>query len=120
MQAGMPIQVTPDTVERERFGSIRGVVRTVSSFPVSVEEATSVVGNRFLAQTLIEGGYLSEVASDLQRSPERPDRYDWTSSRGPDEVEVSAGTTTTARVAVERERPIAFVLPLLKSAAGID
>lgn len=120
LRPGMPIQVTPDTVERERFGSIRGVVRSVSSFPVSVEEAASVVGNRFVAQSLIEGGYLIEVASDLHRSPKRPERYDWTSSRGPDEVEVTAGTTTTARVAVERERPIAFVLPLLKSAAGID
>jgi len=116
----MSIQVTPDTVERERFGSIKGVVRSVSSFPVSVEEAASVVGNRFVARSLIEGGYLIEVASDLHRSPKRPERYDWTSSRGPDEVEVTAGTTTTARVAVERERPIAFVLPLLKSAAGID
>ena len=96
------------------------MVRTVSSFPVSLEEAASVVGNRVVAQSLIESGYLIEVASDLQRSPERPERYDWTSSRGPEEVEVSAGTTTTARVAVERERPIAFVLPLLKSAAGID
>jgi HlyD family secretion protein len=120
LREGMPIHVTPDTVERERFGSIRGVVRTVSSFPVSVDEAASVVGNRIVAQTLIEGGYLIEVASDLQRSPARPDRYDWTSSKGPEEVEVTAGTTTTARVAVERERPIAFVLPLLKSAAGID
>lgn len=120
LRAGMPIHVTPDTVERERFGSIRGVVRTVSSFPVSVEEAASVVGNRFVAQTLIEGGYLIEVAADLQRSPAQPEHYDWTSSKGPEEVEVSAGTTTTARVAVERERPIAFVLPLLKSAAGID
>jgi HlyD family secretion protein len=120
LRPGMPIQVTPDTVERARFGSIRGVVRTVSSFPVSLEEAASVVGNRVVAQSLIESGYLMEVASDLQRSPERPERYDWTSSGGPEEVEVSAGTTTTARVAVERERPIAFVLPLLKSAAGID
>jgi HlyD family secretion protein len=120
LRAGMPIQVTPDTVERERFGSIRGVVRTVSRFPVSVEEAASVVGNRFVAEMLIEGGYLIEVASDLQRSTAQPERYDWTSSRGPEEVQVSAGTTTTARVAVERERPIAFVLPLLKSAAGID
>ena len=37
-----------------------------------------------------------------------------------DAVEVTAGTTTSARVAVERERPIALVIPLLKSAAGLD
>jgi HlyD family secretion protein len=120
LRPGMTIHVTPDTVERERFGSMRGVVRTVSPFPVSVEEAASVVGNRTVARTLIDEGFLIEVAADLRRSTEHPDRYDWTSSRGPTEVEVTAGTTTTARAAVERERPIAFVLPLLKSAAGLD
>jgi HlyD family secretion protein len=120
LKPGMSIHVTPDTVERERFGSMRGVVRTVSRFPVSVEEAASVVGNRSVAQTLIDGGYLIEVAADLRRSTTHAGRYDWTSSRGPTEVEVTAGTTTTARAAVERERPIAFVLPLLKSAAGLD
>jgi HlyD family secretion protein len=116
----MPIQVTPDTVERERYGSIRGRVRSVSRFPVSLEEAASVVGNRVLAQQLIEGGYLIEVIGELERSEEHPERYAWTSSGGAEAVEVSGGTTTRARVAVEQERPIALVLPLLKSAAGLD
>jgi HlyD family secretion protein len=120
LQRGSPIFITPDTAERERFGSIRGEVRTVSGFPVSVEEATSVVGNRVVAETLIAGGYLIEVTAELGRSPGQPDRYDWTSSSGAERIDVSAGITTTARVAVERERPIAFVLPLLKSTAGLD
>jgi HlyD family secretion protein len=120
LRPGMPIQVTPDTVERERYGSIRGRVRSVSRFPVSLEEAASVVGNRVLAQQLIEGGYLIEVIGELERSEEHPERYAWTSSGGAEAIEVSGGTTTRARVAVERERPIALVLPLLKSAAGLD
>jgi HlyD family secretion protein len=120
LRSGMPIHITPDTAERERFGSIRGRVKTVSSYPVSVEEAASVVGNRGLAETLIEGGHLIEVAAELRRSSERPDRYDWTSTSGAERIEVSAGITTRARVAVERERPIVFVLPLLKSAGGLD
>jgi len=120
LEVGNVIHVTPDTHERERFGSIRGEVRSVSSFPVSVDEAARVVGNRGVAETLTAGGYLIEVHADLLPSPEHPGRYDWTSSRGPREVEVTSGTTTTARIAVERERPIAFVLPLLKSATGLD
>jgi HlyD family secretion protein len=120
LRPGMPIQVTPDTVERERYGSILGVVRSVSRFPVSLEQAAAVVGNRVLAQRLVDGGYQIEVIGELERSEAAPERYAWTSSRGPQAIDVSAGTTTTARVAVERERPIAFVLPLLKSAAGLD
>jgi HlyD family secretion protein len=116
----MRIHVTPDTVMRERYGSIKGVVRSVSDYPVSLQDATNVVGNRVVAQTLIDGGYLIAVTAELERSEKDPKLYAWTSSRGPTEVDVSAGTTTTARVAVERERPIAFVIPLLKSTAGID
>jgi HlyD family secretion protein len=116
----MPIHVTPDTVERERYGSIKGVVRSVSVYPVSLEDATSVVGNRVVARTFVDGGYLIAVTAELERSENDPELYAWTSSRGPTEVDVSAGTTTTARVAVKRERPIAFVIPLLKSTAGLD
>lgn len=120
LKRDMTIRITPDTVERERFGSVRGTVAEVSSYPVSLEEATRVVGNDVLARTMIEGGYLIQVTSKLERSEEHPERYDWGSSRGPDPSYFSPGTTTTTRVAVEREKPIAFVLPLLKSAAGLD
>ena len=72
-----------------------------------------------LAEALLDGGYLIEVSSELEWSSERPDRYAWTSSKGMD-VEVSAGTLATARVAIESERPIDFVFPLIKSAAGVD
>ena len=119
LERGMRILVTPDTVERERHGSIESVILSVSSFPVSLEEATTVVGNRLVAESLLQGGYLIKVSAELMRSPARPDRYDWTSSRG-QEVDVSAGTMTTARVAIEWERPIDFVFPLIKSAAGIE
>ena len=119
LNTGMRILVTPDTVERVRHGSIESVILSVSSFPVSLEAATTVVGNRMVAESLLQGGYLIEVSAKLMRSSARPDRYDWTSSRGQD-VEVSTGTMTTARVAIEWERPIDFVFPLIKSAAGID
>ena len=119
LDPGMDIRVTPDTVERERHGSIEAVILSVSPFPVTLAEATSVVGNRMVAESLLQGGYLIAVQAELMRSAARPDRYEWTSSKG-QEVEVSAGTMTTARVAIEWERPIDFVFPLIKSTAGLD
>ena len=50
---------------------------------------------------------------------ETPSKLAWSSSRGP-EHGVSAGTATTARVSVERRRPITFVLPYLRTLFGID
>jgi len=119
LRVGMRIRITPDTVERERYGSIEGAILSVSHFPVTLEEAANVVGNRLVAESLLQGGYLIQVSAELMRSPARPDHYDWTSSKGED-VEVSAGTMTTARVAIESDRPIDLVFPLIKSAAGIE
>lgn len=119
LNIGDRIRVTPNTVERERHGSIEGVILSVSRFPVTLEAATSVIGNRLIAETLLQGGYLIEVSAELLKSKIRPERYAWTSSRG-EEIEVSAGTLASARVAIESERPIDFVFPLIKSAAGLD
>ena len=83
------------------------------------EEVETVVGSAVVARELIQAGYLIQVFADLTLVDNEPGRFKWSSSRGPDGL-VTVGTTTTARVAVERHRPISFVFPLLKSAAGID
>jgi HlyD family secretion protein len=119
LEPSMDIQVTPDTVERQRYGSIRGVIQSVSSLPVTLAEAQNVVGNREVAEALVRGGYQMQVTAVLERDRETASGFHWTSSRGP-EMTVSAGTTTTARVAVEWRAPITFVLPFLKSAVGVD
>ncbi|MBI1854140.1 MAG: NHLP bacteriocin system secretion protein [Planctomycetes bacterium] len=116
---GMPVLVTPDTVERERYGSIVGKVTAVSPFPVSLSEAEEVVGNRELAEALIAGGYRIQVFSELEPDPTTSSAVKWSASKGPG-FPITAGTTTTARVVVERRAPITFVIPILKSAAGID
>jgi HlyD family secretion protein len=115
----MEIQVTPDTVERRRHGSIRGTVVAVSPLPITLAETVSVVGNTAVAELLTAGGRLIEVRAELQEDAGTPSGYAWTSSRGP-ELEVSAGTTAAVRVAVERRRPIGFVLPFLREVTGVE
>jgi HlyD family secretion protein len=115
----MRVQVTPNTVERERYGSIYATITDVSSFPVTQAEVEKVVGNRHLAEAFVGSGLLMEVQARLRRDPATVSGYEWSSSDGPPLV-FSAGTTTTARVAVEQRSPITFVLPFLRSAAGID
>jgi HlyD family secretion protein len=119
MRPGMPIQVSPDPVERERHGSILGTVISISDYPVTLSEAWKEVGNREVAETLVAGGYRMQVVAELETDPSTYSKFRWSSSRGP-ELEITAGTTATARVAVERRAPITFVLPFLRAAAGID
>jgi HlyD family secretion protein len=119
IDVGDRIQVTPDTVERERYGGIEGVVRAVSGLPVTIDEATNQIGNREIAEAIVGAGYRIQLLAELRADPSTPTGLAWSSSGGPEMV-ISAGTTTTARVRVEERRPIAFVLPALKSTAGVD
>jgi HlyD family secretion protein len=120
VQPGMTMQITPQTVRRERFGGIVGTITQVSSFPITREAAANVVGNAEVVSSLVahnqEG--LIQVASALQIDPATHTGYRWSSSRGP-QIEVSSGTTTLVRVKVDERAPITYVLPILRSTSGI-
>ena len=119
LEEGVKIHVTPDTVERQRYGSIVGTILRVSAMPVTLGEVESMIGNREIAESLVSGGYRMQVLAALNRNESTPSGYDWSSSGGPDQ-RFSTGTTTTARVAIEQRRPITYLLPGLRSAFGVD
>ncbi|MEH2002626.1 MAG: NHLP bacteriocin system secretion protein [Nostoc sp.] len=120
IKPGMTIQITPQTVKRERFGGIVANVTNISRFPITKEAAASEVGNAEVVEGLVseqkEG--LIQVFSDLKIDSSTPSGYKWSSSIGP-KLTVSSGTTTVARVKVEERAPITFVLPILRSVSGI-
>ncbi|MBW4562718.1 MAG: NHLP bacteriocin system secretion protein [Mojavia pulchra JT2-VF2] len=119
IQPGMTIQVTPQTVKRERFGGIVGNVTNISRFPITKEAAALEVGNSEVLEALIsdkqEG--VIQVFSDLKKT-NTPSGYKWSSSTGP-HMKISPGTTTVVRIKVEERAPITFVLPILRSVSGI-
>ncbi|MCC5645529.1 NHLP bacteriocin system secretion protein [Nostoc sp. CHAB 5824] len=120
VQSGMSIQVTPQTVNRERFGGIVGTVTTVSKFPITKEAAINEVGNSEVVEALISEKQqgLIQVFSALNLDGNTPSGYKWSSSTGP-HLKISSGTTTVVRVKVEERAPITFVLPILRSVSGI-
>ncbi len=119
IQPGMPILVTPDTVQRTRFGGIVGKIVDVSSFPVTSEGANSVLGSPEVVKKLMaEGGGKIEAIAQLKHDSETFSGYQWSSSREP-ELEVSSGTTTTVKVTVEERSPITWVMPILREWTGI-
>ncbi len=102
VQPGMTIQITPQTVKRERFGGIVGTITTVSPFPITTESAASIVGNPEVVKGLVadkqEG--VMQVYADLKSDTATFSGFQWSSSKGP-ELKISPGTTTTVRVTVE-------------------
>ncbi|MBD2412433.1 NHLP bacteriocin system secretion protein [Nostoc calcicola FACHB-389] len=118
IQPGMKLQITPSTVQRERFGGIIGNVTDVSAFPVTKESALSVVGNSELVQGLMSQGPQILITARLRPDPSTVSGYKWSSSQGP-QMKVTSGTTTSVQITIEERAPITFVLPILRSWSGV-
>ena len=120
IQPEMTIQITPQTIKRERFGGIVGDVTKISPFPITIEAAANVVGNPEVVEGLVskEQPGLMQVSADLRTDADTFSGYKWSSSAGP-KLKISPGTTTIARVKVDERSPISYVIPLLRSVSGI-
>ncbi|MEA5568469.1 NHLP bacteriocin system secretion protein [Anabaena sp. UHCC 0399] len=120
IQPGMTLQITPDSVKRERFGGIVAQVTSVSPLPVTKVGANSIIGNPDLvAKILPTGGGDMEVRAEMVIDPATFSGYRWSSSQGP-KLNISAGTTTSVRVKVAEQAPITYVLPILREFSGIN
>ncbi len=115
---GMKIQVTPDTVERERFGGIIGTVTSVSPIPVTKEGATSTIGNADVVQSLMPAGGYIEVRARLEPDASTVSGYRWSSSRGP-EMKITSGLTHSTRVTIDGRAPVTYFLPILREISGV-
>jgi len=118
VRPGMRVRVSPSTVKREEYGSMLGKVVWASDFPSTVRGMTRLLGNDALVQRLMEQGPLTQVNIALERDPETPTGYRWSSSIGP-AVDISSGTLTSGDVVVREERPIRLLLPTLREKLGV-
>lgn len=120
VQPGMEIQITPQTIKRERFGGIVGTVTKVSPFPITTEAAANVVGNPQIIAGLVPETQpvVIQIAANLKPDAQTFSGYQWSSSSGP-KLKISSGTTTSARVKLTERAPITFVFPILRSLSGI-
>ncbi|WP_445634088.1 NHLP bacteriocin system secretion protein [Nostoc sp. DSM 114161] len=116
---GMKVQITPSTVERERFGGIVGTVTHVSAFPATKEGALNAIGNAEIVQSLMTQGPQIQVDAELQPDDSTFSGYKWSSSKNVD-MKISSGTTTSVRVTTEERSPISFIFPFLKSLTGVN
>lgn len=117
VRPGMGVEIAPSTVKPEEFGFMRGIVRDVSPFPVTVEGMTRVLGAADLARQFSQSGQPYEVTVDLLPDPESYSGYRW-SSPGPD-LSIESGTSCSGKIIVEQQRPISLVIPLVKRKLGL-
>lgn len=115
---GMDALVSPSTVRREEFGSMRGEVAFVSRFPLSSEALSARLQNPDLVRTFTQGGPPLLVRIDFARD-ERTGGYAWTSNAEPP-VEITPGTLASVSVVTRTQRPVTLLLPALRQLLGVS
>lgn len=107
IEPGMLVQLAPNGVDVSKSGSLIGVVRAVSQYPVTGAAMQKGLGNPQLAQWIMNQkvGAAVEVRFDLVRDEDSPSGYLWTSSVG-DHKPITPGSYCTGSIVIEREPPI--------------
>lgn len=111
---GMPVEVSPSSVDERIYGSIRGEVISLSTLPKSRDGLLAVLGTPALVDTMMAKGAPIEVVINLTRDAKAADGLSWTSSTSPPTA-ISPGTTATSRIVVDRVKPITLILPMARA-----
>ena len=107
VEAGMTIQLAPNGADVSQTGSLLGVVRSVSQYPITAQGIQQHLGNPQLAQWILQAqnSSLMEVTFDLVKDADDKSGYLWTSHVG-EHTPVTAGSFCTGSIIIERKPPI--------------
>ena len=107
VEPGMTIQLAPNGVDVSQSGSLLGVVRSVSKYPVSGEEVQNSLGNAHLAQWILsqEKSSVMRVEFDLVKDKDSESGYLWTSVVG-EHKPITAGSFCMGSIVIERIPPL--------------
>ena len=107
VEPGMTIQLAPNGADVSQTGSLLGVVRTVSQYPITSQGIQQHLGNAQLAQWIMQAqnSSLMEITFDLVKDDDDASGYLWTSKVG-EHKPVTAGSFCTGSIIIERKPPI--------------
>jgi HlyD family secretion protein len=120
IRPGMRAQIAPDSVRKEEYGVMVGLVTSVSEFPSTEEGMKRVLGNDLLVKNLLETVGLAPVAVRVELVPDAHTKsgYRWSSREGPTLL-IGPGTPCHATVSIRSTHPIELVVPLLRELVGV-
>lgn len=107
VEVGQTIQLVPNGVDVSESGSLIGIVRSVSQYPVTVQSVQKNLGNSQMASWFFDQqkSSLMEVRFDLIKNPDDISGYLWTSKVG-DHKPITPGSFCKGSVVIERKPPI--------------
>ncbi len=107
VKPNMTIRLAPNGVDTTQAGSLLGVVRKVSEYPITSEKVALGVGNAQLSQYILQktGGVVMEIDFDLIRDASSDSGYLWTSVVGKHSP-ITPGSFCTGYIIIDRQPPI--------------
>jgi HlyD family secretion protein len=118
IQPGMMAQMSPEGLTWEEYGYMLGSVSSVLQGPTNPDAMNRLLRNPTLVQQFTATGSVYEVRIQLERDPETPSGFKWTSRRGP-ETAIGSGTLLQVQISVEERRPIELVIPTVRRWLGV-
>ncbi len=109
LRPGMETHLLPSTVEREKYGYIKGDITSVAEFAATREEILTVLNDTGYVDSLMQMGPLFEVRVALHTKADGS--FVWSASDGPSAAIVT-GTPFQVIVSVDHERPISKIFNL--------
>lgn len=116
---GMDVHVRPASVKKEEHGSMRGRVLSITELGVSKAELNAILRNPQLTNSLMgdSAPLLAKIKVFLDRNT--PSGFAWWGGQGPP-YSVTRGTRVAVDVIVERNRPVALIIPALRGLLGLE
>ena len=114
IEPGMVAQLVPSGADQKEDGSLMGVVREVSLYPMTSSGIMKTLGNSDVVSWIMQrmGGAVMEVKIDLVKDPLSPSGYLWTSTVG-NHKPLSVGTICTGSIITDRQPPLSRVFKRL-------
>ncbi|MGV9994578.1 HlyD family efflux transporter periplasmic adaptor subunit [Streptomyces sp. NPDC003374] len=107
---GAPVDLTVSSVPAQRYGVLRGRVKSVGRSAQSARQIAAYLGDAQLAEQLTRDGRPVAVLVRLEKSSATRSGYRWSTADGPP-FRLESMTPATASVRLADQRPVDWLLP---------
>lgn len=118
VKPGMQVLIAPSTVKTQDYGYMLGNITRVADYPATQQGMMRILQNHDLVNELTKGSASLEINANLIPSLKTQSGFKWTSPGGPP-TKIQSGTLCTAKITVNRQRPISLVIPAIKKFLGV-
>lgn len=113
VKVGAEALISPETIEKEEFGSLVGKVIIVSAFPSTPESMKAELQNEDLVKRFSEPGASIAIRATILPDSKNFSGFKWTSGTGP-EKKIVPGMIIKGDMTVREQAPISLIIPTLR------